>query len=190
MCVRDAQSLDKLNSVRYDTSPLYSKVCVYVCVCGVGGGGVGCTVFSRSSRLDPYGHTGVLGSGRFSIIAGPRCRPGVLRPCVAPRPACYALGPEPGSLPQDHPGSGVVAPWLPPGQLHGISSTSPSSPCCPVCCVCIGASTAGGARGSEAASTAYSFGDFPRKDALDAARLQTCPLRGSKPRPFGCETYA
>ena len=34
--------------------------------------------------------------------------------------------------------------------------------------MCIGASTAGGARGSEAASTAYSFGGFPRKDALDA----------------------
>ena len=91
-----------------------------------------------------------------------------MRPCVTPRPVRYALGPEPGSLPQDHPGSGVVAPWLPPGQLHGMSSTSPSSPCCPVCCMCIGASTVGGARGSEAASTAYSFGDFPRKDALDA----------------------
>ena len=91
-----------------------------------------------------------------------------MRPCVTPRPVRYALGPEPGSLPQDHPGSGVVAPWLPPGQLQGMSSTSPSSPCCPVCCMCIGASTAGGARGSEAASTAYSFGDFPRKDALDA----------------------
>ena len=37
----------------------------------------------------------------------------MLRPCVAPRPVRYALGPEPGSLPQDHPGSGVVAPWLP-----------------------------------------------------------------------------
>ena len=96
-----------------------------------------------------------------------------MRPCVTPRPVRYALGPEPGSLPQDHPGSGVVALWLPPGQLHGMSSTSPSSPCCPVCCMCIGASTAGGARGSEAASTAYSFGDFPRKDALDA-RLCVC----------------
>ena len=38
----------------------------------------GCTVFTRSSRLDPYGHTGVLGSGRFPIIAGLRCR------CVSP----------------------------------------------------------------------------------------------------------
>ena len=40
------------------------------------------------------------------------------------------LRPDPGSLPRDHPGSGVVAPWLPPGQLHGISSASP--------CVCVG----------------------------------------------------
>ena len=138
--------------------------CAQRCVCGGGGS----SIFTRSSRLDPYGHTGVLGSGRFPLIAGPRYRPGVLRPCVAPRPVRYALGPEPGSLPQDHPRSGVVAPWLPPGQLHGNSSTSPSSPCCPVCCVCVGASTAGGARGSEEASTAYSFGDFPKEDALDA----------------------
>ena len=91
--------------------------------------------------------------GLLSLIAGLQCRPGV-RPCIAPRPVRYALRPDPGSLPQDHPGSGVVAPWLPLGQLHGISSASPSSPCCPVCCVCIGAFTAGG--------------DFPRKDALDA----------------------
>ena len=90
------------------------------------------------------------------IIAGPRCRPGV-RPCIAPWPVRYALRPEPGSLPQDHPGSGLVAPWLLPGQLHGISAASLSSPCCPVCCVCIGAFTAGGARSSEAASTAYSI---------------------------------
>ena len=51
----------------------------------------------------------------------------------------------------------VVAPWLPPGQLHGINSGSPSSPCRHVCCVCIGAFTIVGARGSEAASTAYSI---------------------------------
>ena len=38
--------------------------------------------------------------------------------------------PEPGSRPHDHPGSGVVAPWLLPGQLRGISSTSP------LACVC------------------------------------------------------
>ena len=105
--------------------------------------------------------------GSLPMTAGLRCRPGV-HPCIAPRPVRYALGPAPGSLPQDHPGSGVAAPWLLPGQLHGNSSTSPSSPCRPVCCVCIGVFTASGARGSEAASTAYSFGDFPRKDALDA----------------------
>ena len=104
--------------------------------------------------------------GSLPIITGLRCRPGV-HPCIVPRPVRYALRPEPGSLPQDHPGSGVVAPWLPAGQLHGNSSTSLSSPCRPVCCVCIVAFTAGGAHGSEAASTAYSFGDFARKDAHD-----------------------
>ena len=133
-------------------------------------------------------------SGRvaYPIIAGLRCRPGV-HPCIAPRPVRYALRPEPGSLPQDHPGSGV-APWLPPGQLHGNSSTSPSSPCHPVCCLCIGAFTAGGARGSEAASTAHSIWRFPQKGypwcTAATARLQTCPIRGSIPQPFGCETYA
>ena len=136
-------------------------VCVCVCVCDAGS-----SIFTRSAWLDPYGHTGVLGSGRFPIIAGPRRRPGVLRLCVAPQPVRYALGPEPGSLPQDHPGSGVVAPWLLPGQLHGNSSTSPSSPCCPVCCVCIGASTAGGACGSEASSTAYSIWRFPQRGCV------------------------
>ena len=58
---------------------------------------------------------------------------------------------------------GVVALWLPPGQLDGISSTSPSLPCCTVCCVCIGAFAAGGARGSKAASMAYSIWQFPQK---------------------------
>ena len=59
--------------------------------------------------------------GSLPIIAGLRCRPGV-HPCIAPRPVRYALRPKPGSLPQDHPESGVVALWLPPGQLHGNSS--------------------------------------------------------------------
>ena len=102
-------------------------------------------------------------SGRsLPIIAGLWCRPGV-HPCIAPRSVRYALRPDPGSLPQDHPRSGVVAPWLSPGQLHGNISTSPSSPCRPMCCVCIGVFTAGGARGSEAASTAYSIWLFPHK---------------------------
>ena len=122
----------------------------------VGGGGRGVSPFLPGLPVGPvwpHWHPRV---GSLPIIAGLRCRPGV-RPCIAPRPVRYALRPDPGSLPQDHPGSGVVAPWLPPGQLHSISSASPSSPCCPVCCVCIGAFTAGGARGSEAASTAYSI---------------------------------
>ena len=101
------------------------------------------------------------------IIAGPRCRPRV-RPCIAPRPVRYALGPEPGSLPQDHPGSGVVAPWLPPGQLHGISSASPSSPCCPVLCVYWGFSQLVGLAAARRPPRPTQFGDFPRKDALDA----------------------
>ena len=38
-------------------------VCVCVCVCPT----VGITVFTRSSRLDLYGHTGVLGLGRSPL---------------------------------------------------------------------------------------------------------------------------
>ena len=53
-----------------------------------------------------------------------------LRPAVQARgaslhcPSTSAIGtfrPDPGSLPQDHPGRGGVAPWHPPGQLHCIS---------------------------------------------------------------------
>ena len=82
-----------------------------------------------------YAHTGVLRSGRSPIGeahgAGQGCVP------VLPLDQCDMHSrPDPGSLPQDHPGSGVVALLLPPGQLHGISSASPSLPCCPVCCVC------------------------------------------------------
>ena len=139
---------------------LFVCVCVCVCVCVRvrGGGGRFYQVFTVGP-VWPHWRPRV---GSLPIIAGLRCRPGV-HPCIAPQPVLYALRPEPGSLPQDHPGSGVVAPWLPPGQLHGNSSTSLSSPCCPVCCVCIGVFTAGGARGSEAASTAYSIWRFPQK---------------------------
>ena len=128
---------------------------VCVCVCGV-------SPFLPGLPVEPVWPHWRPRVGSLPIIAGPQCRPGV-RPCIAPRPVRCALRPEPGSLPQDHPGSGVVAPWLSPGQLHGISLASPSSPCCPVCCVCIGASTAGYVRGSEAASTAHSIWRFPQK---------------------------
>ena len=202
---------DQINSVHYDTSPVYScvrtaamfgmsarrglssasarPVCVCVCVCV-------CAIYKWYYRFYQFFLVGLVWPhwrprvGSLPIIAGLRCRPGV-HPCIAPRPVRYALGPEPGSLPQDHPGSGVVAPWLPLGQLHSNRSTSPSLPCHPVCCVCIGTFTAGGARGSQAASTAYSIWRFPPKGCTAAtARLQTCPIRGSIPRPFGCETYA
>ena len=138
--------------------PRWAPLCVCVCMCVWEGQYRFYQVFPVGP-VWPHWRPRV---GSLPIIAGLRCRPGV-RPCFAPRPVRYALRPEPGSLPQDHPGSGVVAPWLLPGQLHGNSSTSPSSPCHPVCCVCIGVFTAGGARGSEAASTAYSIWQFPQK---------------------------
>ena len=92
--------------------------------------------FSQVSRLSLYGHTGVLGSGHSPFGeahgAGQGCVP------VLPLDQCdMHFRPDLGSLPRDHPGSGVLAPWLPPGQLHSGSSTSPSLPCCPTCCVCI-----------------------------------------------------
>ena len=69
------------------------------------------------SRLSLYGHTGVLGSGRPPLA---QARGASL---------CYPFDqcdmhsrPDPGPLPQDHPRNGVVALWLPPGQLHGIIS--------------------------------------------------------------------
>ena len=101
-------------------------------VCGGGGGG---RHFYQVSRWSLHGHTGVLGSGHSPLVqahgAGQGCFP------VLPLDRCdMHFRPDPGALPQDHPGSGVVAPWPPPGQLHGNSSTSPSSPCRPVCCVC------------------------------------------------------
>ena len=99
-----------------------------MCVCG------GVSPFLPGLPVEPVWPHWRPRVGSLPIIAGPRCRPGV-RPCIAPQPVRYALRPEPGSLPQDHPGSGVVAPWLPPGQLHGISS---ASPCVCVCvCVCV-----------------------------------------------------
>jgi hypothetical protein len=159
---------------------LSACVCEYVCVCVVLPVLPGLPV----EPIWPHWRPRV---GSLPIRAGLRYRPGV-RPCVAPRPVQYALRPEPGSLPQDHHGSGVVPPWLPSGHLHNNSSMSPSSPCRPVCCVCIGAFTAGGARGSEAASPAYSIWRFPQKGCpRRTACLQTFPIRISIPRPVGCE---
>ena len=162
MCVCDAQFFQQYpkRSVSHITSlqqcPLCPMcVCVCRCVCGY-------YHFSQVILVGPVWPHWRPRVGSPPIIAGLRCRPEVC-PCIAPRPVRYTLRPEPGSLPQDHPGSGVVAPWLPLGQLHGNSSMSLSSPCRPMCCVCIGAFTAGGARGSEAAPTAYSIWRFPQK---------------------------
>ena len=140
--------------------PWYTNISIHVCI--QGRWGMGYYRFYQVFPVGPVWPHWRPRVGSLPIIAGLRCRPGV-HPSIAPRPVRYALRPEPGSLPQDHPGSGVVAPWLPPGQLHGNSSTSLSSPCRPMCCVCIGVFTAGGARGSEAASVAYSVWRFPQK---------------------------
>ena len=104
--------------------------CGIVCVWR-GGGVYHCY---RASRLTLYGHTGVLGSGRSPFGeahgAGQGCVP------VLPLDQCdMHLGQTPARCPRTTLEVGVVAPWLPPGQRHGISSTSPSSPCCPACCL-------------------------------------------------------
>ena len=128
--------------------------------CVAGGGGV--HHFDQVSRWSLYAphwrpRVGSLPIGE-AHGAGQGCVP------VLPLDQCNVhFRPDPGALPQDHPGSGVVAPWLPRGQPHSSSSTSPSSPCCSACCVCIGAFTAGDARSSEVASTVYSIGRFPQK---------------------------
>ena len=131
---------------------MHVLICVCVCVCV-------CVWYYRFYQIFPVGPVWPHWCprvGSLPIIENLRCRPGG-HAYIAPIPLRYALRPEPGLLPKKHPGRGVLAPWLPPGQLHGNSSTSPSSPCRPTCCVCIGVFTAGGARGSEAASTAYSI---------------------------------
>ena len=118
-------------------------------VCGGGGGG-DCH-FYQVSRISPYGHSGVLGSGH-SHRSRPTVRAQGASLCYPSTTVICTLDQNLARCPRTTPEVRVVAPWLPPGQLHGNSSTSPSWPCCPVCCVCDGAITAGGARGSEAAS--------------------------------------
>ena len=44
--------------------------CVCVCVCALRGS---ITVLARSSRLDLYGHTGVLGSGCIPVLPLDQC---------------------------------------------------------------------------------------------------------------------
>ena len=128
--------------------------------------------FYQVSRLSLYGHTGVLGSGRSPLVIGEAHGAGQGCVPVLPLDQCYMhCRPEPGSLPQDHPGSAVVAPSLPLGQLHGISYTSPSLPSCPVapCVVCVlGLSQLVVLATARQPPRPTQFGDFPSKDALDA----------------------
>ena len=66
----------------------FAAAAAAVCVCVRVDGS---TVFIRFSRLDLYGHTGVLGSGRSPLMRL-RCRPQV-HPYIAPQPVRYALRP-------------------------------------------------------------------------------------------------
>ena len=129
------------------------------------GGGGGCCHFYQVSRISPYGHSGVLGSGHSH-----RSRPTVRAQGASLRypstSVICTLDQILARCPRTTLEVRVVAPWLPPGQLHGNSSTSPSWPCCPVCCVCDGAITAGGARGSEAASMPTQSATFSERVPL------------------------
>ena len=149
-------------------TPKTFKSCVRVCVCVC----AGYCHFYQVSRISPYGHSGVLGSGHSH-----RSRPTVHAQgaslCYPSTSVICTLDQNLARCPRTTLEVRVVAPWLPPGQLHGNSSTSPSSPCCPVCCVCDGAITAGGARGSEAASMPTHSATFP----------ETIPLTHGYRRP-------
>ena len=128
------------------------------CVCGGGG----YCHFYQVSRISPYGHSGVLGSGH-SHRSRPTVRAQGASLWYPSTSVICTLDQNLARCPETTLEVRVVAPWLPPGQLHGNSSTSPSWPCCPVCCVCDGAITAGGARGSEAASMPTHSATFPER---------------------------
>ena len=100
-----------------------ARVCVCVSVCVFVRGG-GYYHFSKVSPFSLYGHTGVLGLGRSPLEQAFSTGQGCIPVLPLDQHNLHSR-PDPGSLPQDHPGSGVVAPWLLPGQLHGIRSTSP-----------------------------------------------------------------
>ena len=110
-------------------------VCVYVCMCV-------CVCvwwychFYQVSRISPYGHSGVLGLGR-SHRSRPTVRAQRASLCYPSTSVICTLDQNLARCPRTTLEVRVVAPWLPPGQLHGNSSTSPSWPCCPVCCVCV-----------------------------------------------------
>ena len=138
-------------------------VCVWVCVC-VGGGG-GCTVQPGSSPDTPVWphwhprawllHFGV-GLAGLGIGACPR----------VPLTQCnMKLGQEPSLLPQDRPRIGVVAPWLPPGQLHRFCPQACHCDIAP-CVVCVmGQSWLVVLAAARRPPQPTQFGNFPIKDA-------------------------
>ena len=101
------------------------------------------------------------------IIAGLRCRPGV-HPCNAPRLVQYALGREPGLLPEEYPTSGVVAPWCLPGSHTVIVPRACHRHATP-CVVCVLELSQLVVLASARRPTwPTQFGDFPENDAPDA----------------------
>ena len=143
------------------------RVCVCVlereCVCARVCGGY--CHFYQVSRISPCGHSGALGSGH-SHRSRPTVRAQGASLCYPSTSVICTLDQNLARCPRTTLEVRVVAPWLPPGRLHGNSSTSPSWPCCPVCGVCDGAITAGGARGSEAASMPTHSATFPERMPL------------------------
>ena len=92
----------------FHTLVLCESVCVCVCVC------VCVFTFEWGTPFDqvalqicPYGQTGILGLGRSPLVQ-PLLARGV-HPCEPLEQCDMHFGREPGLLPQDHPGSGVVA---------------------------------------------------------------------------------
>ena len=108
---------------------VHACVCTRVCVCARRVCVCVCTSVSPFFTRSPgWACMATLASSGW--FRSPLVRPTVQATgaslCCPSTSECHMhLRQEPGSLPYDHPRSGVVAPWVPPGQLHGISSPSP-----------------------------------------------------------------
>ena len=149
-----------------------ASVCVCVCVCAGG-----YCHFYQVSRISPYGHSGVLGLGR-SHRSRPTVRAQGASLCYPSTSVICTLDQNLARCPRTTLEVRVVAPWLPPGQLHGNSLTGPSWPCCAVCCVCWGNHSWWCSR-QRGGIHAYSFSDFLRKGAHSGNR--THDLSGASP---------
>ena len=96
----------------------YISVCMYVCIYTQG---VGYCHFYQVSRISPYGHSGVLGSGH-SHRSRPTVRAQGASLCYPSTSVICTLDQNLARCPRTTLGVRVVAPWLPPGQLHSTVS--------------------------------------------------------------------